>query len=93
MFCLGILQYIQKDPIMACVFVQIRCQPGKTYAVADAIYEREIASELYSTSGDYDLMMKIYIPNDQDTGRYINDNILNIEGISRSLTTLTFQAF
>jgi hypothetical protein len=33
--------------IMTCVFVQIRCNPGKTYAVADAIYEREIASELY----------------------------------------------
>ena len=39
---------------MTCVFVQIRCNPGKTYAVADTIYEREIASELYSTSGDYD---------------------------------------
>jgi DNA-binding Lrp family transcriptional regulator len=78
---------------MACVFVQIRCNPGQTYAVADAIYEREIASELYSTSGDYDLLMKIYIPADEDVGRYINDNLLNIEGISRSLTTLTFKAF
>ncbi|MFT7179131.1 MAG: hypothetical protein ACI84B_001359, partial [Oceanospirillaceae bacterium] len=35
---------------MTCVFVQIRCNPGKTYEVADAIYEREIASELHSTS-------------------------------------------
>ena len=78
---------------MACVFVQIRCNPGQTYAVADAIYEREIASELYSTSGDYDLLMKVYIPSGEDVGRYINDNLLNIEGISRSLTTLTFKAF
>ena len=78
---------------MACVFVQIRCNPGQTYAVADAIYEREIASELYSTSGDYDLLMKIYIPANEDVGRYINDNLLSIEGISRSLTTLTFKAF
>jgi len=78
---------------MACVFVQIRCNPGQTYAVADAIYELEIASELYSTSGDYDLLMKIYIPANEDVGRYINDNLLSIEGISRSLTTLTFKAF
>ena len=78
---------------MACVFVQIRCNPGQTYAVADAIYEREIASELYSTSRDYDLLMKIHIPANEDVGRYINDNLLNIEGISRSLTTLTFKAF
>jgi len=77
---------------MQCVFVQIRCKPGKTYQVADAIYEREIASELYSTSGEYDLMLKLYIEN-EDIGKFINDNLLDIPDISRSLTTLTFRAF
>ena len=78
---------------MRCVFVQIRCKPGKTYEVADRIYEREIASELYSTSGDFDLLAKLYIPEDEDVGKFINDNILDIKGIKRSLTTMTFQAF
>lgn len=78
---------------MNCVFVQLRCSPGKTYEVADALYDLEIASELYSTSGDFDLLMKLYIEEDQDVGRFINDNILKIPGISRSLTTLTFRAF
>ena len=78
---------------MQCVFVQIRCNPGKTYDVADEIYNLEIASELYSTSGDYDLLMKIYIPEDQDIGKYVNDRLLTIDGIARSLTTLTFKAF
>ncbi|MFT6658261.1 Lrp/AsnC family transcriptional regulator [Maritalea sp.] len=76
-----------------CVFVQLRCHPGKTYEVADAIYEREITSELYSTSGDFDLLMKIYIPEGEDVGMYLNDHIVDIPGISRSLTTLTFKAF
>jgi len=75
------------------VFVQLRCQPGKTYEVADAIYEREVASELYSTSGDFDLLLKVYIPDDQDVGKFINENIANVPGIVRSLTTLTFKAF
>ncbi len=78
---------------MKCVFVQIQCSPGKTYEVADAIYQREIASELYSTSGDYDLLAKFYIPEGDDIGKYVNDSILDIPGISRSLTTMTFQAF
>ena len=78
---------------MNCVFVQIRCNPGKTYEVADGIYEREIVSELYSTSGDFDLMAKIYIPDGEDVGKFINDKILDIPGIARSLTTLTFKAF
>lgn len=75
------------------VFVQLRCQPGKTYEVADALYEREVISELYSTSGDFDLLLKIYIPNDEDIGKFISENIANVPGIVRSLTTLTFKAF
>ena len=78
---------------MKCVFVQLRCKPGKTYEVADAIYKREIASELYSTSGDYDLLMKLYVAKDADIGKFINDRILDIPNIDRSLTTLTFTAF
>jgi DNA-binding Lrp family transcriptional regulator len=76
-----------------CVFIQIRCRPGHTYRVAEAIALKEIHSELYSTSGDYDLLMKLYIPPDSDVGKFINDELLDIEGIERSLTTLTFKAF
>ena len=76
-----------------CVFIQIRCKPGTTYRVAEDIALREIHSELYSTSGDYDLMMKVYIPNDADVGKFINENLLDIDGIERSLTTMTFKVF
>jgi DNA-binding Lrp family transcriptional regulator len=76
-----------------CVFVQIRCRPGTTYRVADQIALKELHSELYSTSGDYDLLMKLYIPAGEDVGKFINDNLLPIDGIERSLTTLTFKAF
>ena len=78
---------------MNCVFIQLRCEPGKTYKVADAIYEREIVSEMYSTSGDFDLMLKLYVPEGNDIGKYVNDSLLDIPGIRRSLTTLTFKAF
>lgn len=76
-----------------CVFIQIRCKPGTTYRVAEKIAQREIHSELYSTSGDYDLLMKLYIPAEADVGKYIAENLLDIEGIQRSLTTMTFNAF
>jgi DNA-binding Lrp family transcriptional regulator len=78
---------------MRCVFVQFRCQPGKTYEVADAIYDREVVSELFSTSGEYDLIAKVYIPEDQDTGRWLSERLFDIPGISRTLTTMTFKAF
>lgn len=78
---------------MRAVFVQLQCQPGKTYEVADALFEREIVSELYSTSGEYDLLMKIYVDNEDDIGKFINEHVANVPGIVRSLTTLTFRAF
>ncbi len=76
-----------------CVFVQLRCKPGTTYRVAEKIALREIHSELYSTSGEYDLLMKLYIPGGEDVGKYINDNLLDIEGIERSMTTMTYKVF
>lgn len=75
------------------VFVQLRCRPGTTYEVAEQIVLREIHSELYSTSGTYDLLLKLYVPEDQDVGKFINDSLLTIPNIERSLTTLTFKAF
>jgi len=78
---------------MRCVFVQFRCIPGKTYQVADAIYDREVVSELYSTSGEYDLIAKVYMPEDRDVGHYLSDALFDIPGISRTLTTMTFKAF
>ena len=75
------------------VFVQLRCRPGTTYRVAEEILLREIHSELYSTSGAFDLLIKLYVPGGEDVGKYVNDHLLDIDGVERSLTTLTFKAF
>ena len=48
------------------LFVQIRCKPGTAYNVADEIGLREIHSELYSISGDFDLLLKLRVPSGED---------------------------
>jgi DNA-binding Lrp family transcriptional regulator len=78
---------------MSALFVQIRCKPGTAYRVADEIALRELHSELYSTSGEYDLLVKLYPPDGADIGKFVNENLATIEGIERTLTTLTFKAF
>ena len=75
------------------VFINVRCKPGTSYKVAEAIALREIHSELYSTSGPFDLLLKLYVPDDEDTGKFINDQLLDIPDIERTETTLTFKAF
>lgn len=78
---------------MQCFFVQVRCALGQAYEVAEAISDTELASEIYSTSGEWDLMAKFYIPAETDIGRFVNARIHTIPGIERTLTTLTFKAF
>ena len=78
---------------MDCLFVHIRCTRGTTYDVAAKIALREIHSELYSISGDYDLLMKLYVPKGEDIGLFMNANVLSIDGIERTHTTQTFKAF
>jgi len=59
-------------------FVQIKCELGKSYQVANALAEAEIASEIYSTAGDYDLLVK---------------TVQCIPGIKDTHTIITFKAF
>jgi DNA-binding Lrp family transcriptional regulator len=74
-------------------FVQFKCKLGQSYAVANALAEAEIASEIYSTAGDYDLLVKFYVDNDTDIGHFINERIQVIPGIQDTHTIITFKAF
>ncbi|MBY5989602.1 MULTISPECIES: Lrp/AsnC ligand binding domain-containing protein [Roseovarius] len=75
------------------LFVNIRCRPGTSYKVAEEIALREIHSELYSTSGPFDLLLKLYVPEGEDVGKFINETLATIDNIERTETTLTFKAF
>ena len=52
-------------------FVQIKCELGKSYQVANELAEAEIASEIYSTAGDYDLLVKFYVDSGTDIGHFV----------------------
>lgn len=78
---------------MQCLFVQIKCELGRAYEVADEIANREIASEIYSTSGDFDLLAKFYLDGDVDVGHFVNGQIHDVPGVRDTYTILTFKAF
>ena len=74
-------------------FVQIKCQLGKSYLVANALADAEIASEIYSTAGDYDLLVKFYVAEGTDIGHFVNEKVQPIAGIQDTKTIITFKAF
>jgi DNA-binding Lrp family transcriptional regulator len=81
------------DNTMVPFFIQFKCKLGQSYAVANALAEAEIASEIYSTAGDYDLLVKFYVDNDTDIGHFVNEKVQVIPGIQDTHTIITFKAF
>jgi DNA-binding Lrp family transcriptional regulator len=92
----AIVSAIRQPPettAMVPFFVQFKCKLGQSYAVANALAEAEIASEIYSTAGDYDLLVKFYVDNSTDIGHFVNEKIQVIPGIQDTHTIITFKAF
>lgn len=73
--------------------MQIKCQLGRSYEVANAIADAEIASEIYSTAGDFDLLVKFYVSEATDIGHFVNEKVQVIPGIQDTRTIITFKAF
>ncbi len=78
---------------MQTFFVEIKCRLGKTYDVASALADREIASEIYSTAGDYDIVAKFHVDADVDIGRFVAERVQTIPEIQDTKTIITFKAF
>ena len=78
---------------MIAFFIQIKCHLGKSYQVANALADAEIASEIYSTAGDFDLLVKFYVPPEQDAGHFVTSVVQPIAGIRDTRTIVTFKAF
>jgi DNA-binding Lrp family transcriptional regulator len=79
---------------MRAVFVMIKCEMGQAYTVArDAADRIEEISELYSTSGQYDLLGKFYLAPEQDIGRFVTEKIQSLPGVRDTYTLITFNAF
>lgn len=79
---------------MHAVFVQVKCELGRAYEVAaEAVDTIEEVSEVYSTSGSYDLLIKCYLPTGADVGRFVTSQIQTLPGIRDTYTIITFNAF
>jgi DNA-binding Lrp family transcriptional regulator len=81
------------EACMVPFFVQIKCHLGKSYEVANKLADAEIASEIYSTAGDYDLLVKFYVEEGMDIGHFVNEKVQTIPGIQDTRTIITFKAF
>jgi DNA-binding Lrp family transcriptional regulator len=79
---------------MKTIFVMVKCELGKAYDVADELVSGiEQVSEVYSTSGQYDLLMKCYLPENADIGHFVTERLQTLPGIKDTFTIIAFKAF
>jgi DNA-binding Lrp family transcriptional regulator len=79
---------------MKTIFVNVKCELGKAYIVADeAVQAVEQVSEVYSTSGQWDLMMKCYLDEETDIGRFVTEKLQTLPGVKDTFTVIAYKAF
>jgi DNA-binding Lrp family transcriptional regulator len=79
---------------MQTIFVMVKCELGRAYDVADAAVQNvEAVSEVHSTSGQYDLLMKFYLDDQADIGRFINGQVQTLDGVKDTVTIIAYKAF
>jgi DNA-binding Lrp family transcriptional regulator len=84
---------IEGSPVKT-IFVMVKCDLGQAYKVADEAVEKiEQVSEVHSTSGEYDLLMKCYLADDRDIGHFVTETIQMLPGVKDTFTLIAFKAF
>ncbi|HZQ00487.1 MAG TPA: Lrp/AsnC ligand binding domain-containing protein [Reyranella sp.] len=78
---------------MQTIFVMVKCEMGEAYKVADEAVAIEQVSEVYSTSGQYDLLVKCYLDDKADIGHFVTEKIQRLAGVKDTFTLITFKAF
>ena len=79
---------------MQTIFVMVKCELGRAYEVADAAVQNvEAVSEVHSISGQYDLLMKFYLDDQADIGRFVTSRVQTLDGVKDTFTLIAFKAF
>ena len=79
---------------MRAIFVMVKCDLGQAYEVAAAAVDTvPEVSEVYSTSGKYDLLIKCYLGPQDDIGRFVTEKLQPLPGVRDTFTMITFKAF
>ncbi len=79
---------------MKTIFVMVKCELGRAYKVAEEAVEKvEEVSEVYSVSGQYDLLVKCYLPPKMDIGHFVVEKLQTLPGIKDTFTIMAYKAF
>jgi DNA-binding Lrp family transcriptional regulator len=75
------------------VIIQIRCSRDLIPQTAEAIAELPGIAEVYSVSGDYDLMAILKVKSFDDIAATVTEGMVKVPGIVRTNTISAFRVY
>ncbi len=76
---------------MVTAIMLMNVERGRIRAIAEALTERPGVSEVYSVSGNYDLVATLRVASNEDLARLVTEEIASVEGIEHTETMLAFR--
>ncbi len=78
---------------MITAFVQVRCSRDLIPETAEAIADIEGVAEVYSVSGDYDLLAVVKVKAYDDIVKVVTERLVRVPGIVRTNTISAFRVY
>ncbi len=78
---------------MITTIVLIRCDPRRISEVAERLAGIRGVAEVYSVSGDWDLVAIVRVPEFDRIAQIVTEEFVTVEGITRTQTLTAFRAY
>ena len=78
---------------MITAFVMIKTEGPRTTEVARRVAEIEGVAEVYSVTGDHDLIAILHLPQYERLAEVVPDQIGALEGVTHTTTIMAFRSY
>jgi DNA-binding Lrp family transcriptional regulator len=78
---------------MITALVMINCEVGKVHQVAEELITLDGVAEVYSVSGEYDIMAIIRVKEYDLMAKLVSEDIASLDGIAMTNTHMAFRCY
>jgi DNA-binding Lrp family transcriptional regulator len=78
---------------MITAIVMINCEVGKVHSVSEALVDLEGVAEVYSVSGEYDILAIVRVKEYDSLSTVVSEEMARVDGITRTNTHMAFRCY
>ncbi|MBW2145444.1 MAG: Lrp/AsnC ligand binding domain-containing protein [Deltaproteobacteria bacterium] len=78
---------------MITAIVMINCEVGKVPSVAEALINLDGVGEVYSISGEHDILAVIRVKEYESLAQLVSEQVASIPGITKTVTQMAFRCY